>query len=126
MGLAVSAPVSRIVETVEDRFARLERETAFSGWDGPRSRAIVPAVWAVARDFARAATAEVPGLAAPFVSPGTDGSVHLRWSASGAMFDLELAGDGLFFAESKGGKLLSDGECTSLGDAIKRMRMLFR
>jgi hypothetical protein len=67
---------------------------------------------------------EVPGAGLPFIAPGRDAGIHLRWSAPGKRLDVELADDGVFFSEWAGDDLGDDGDC-ELRDVVQRMRNIF-
>jgi hypothetical protein len=120
-----SSPSPRRSEPLSERFDRLEGMTAQAGWDEPRSRPIPAEAWSRARTLVQAVSAEVPAAVRVFVSPCTDGSIHLRWSTSDRRLDIELADDGVFFTEWAAGAVLAEGE-TSLRDVIGRVRILFR
>jgi hypothetical protein len=112
-------------ERWEDRFDRLESMTAQSGWDGPRSRAIPADAWATARELADAVRNEVAAIGLPFVSPGTDGSIGLRWSAPGRTLEVELAEDGVFFCETRGNAVVAEGPAEKHA-VIGLVRALYR
>jgi len=68
------------------RVDRLARMSAEAGWDHLRSRAITGTTWKRVIDLL-----ELTGSPEPFVSPCSDGSVHLNWTNNNDSFLVEVS-----------------------------------
>jgi len=105
----------------EARLRRLKEKTSRPGWDGPRSSVVPSQRWEAAEGLLVVVARETNAPPA-FVSPGGDGSIHIKWANAARSFTVEFADDGMFWSSRNGGAA-EDGETDS--DVLARLKAFF-
>jgi hypothetical protein len=110
--------------TARSRFDQLVEETSRPDWDDEGAVSIAPEQWERARHLVVVVASEVTRAPEVYVSAGSDGTIHFRWSDAARCVDAEMDGNTFYwFTTSPHGS--TRGESPHGSDVVRAVRDVF-